>query len=177
MKLGNISQTIVQVPNFFINRKLRSIDTFELHTRTESDIRFNPNLIKKKNLPFKQKIRSELDLESNRFKINENNIYEISIKNNGKKEWPRDTQIIPIQEASINCFKILLVGKVEVGNNKNISLKFDELKIIKEKYCRTVFTLYSETLNNKNDKFLFPCELHFYKADSEEEMFDIDFLD
>ena len=65
MKLGNISQTIVQVPNFFINRKLRSIDTFELHTRTESDIKFNPNLIKKKNLPFKQKIRSELDLESN----------------------------------------------------------------------------------------------------------------
>ena len=65
MKLGNISQTIVQVPNFFINRKLRSIDTFELHTRTESDIKFNPNLIKKKNIPLKQKIKTELDMESN----------------------------------------------------------------------------------------------------------------
>ena len=65
MKLGNISQTIVQVPNFFINRKLRSIDTFELHTRTESDIKFNPNSIKKKNIPLKQKIKTELDMESN----------------------------------------------------------------------------------------------------------------
>ena len=126
---------------------------------------------------FEGDYRFELDLESNRFKINENNIYEISIKNNGKKEWPRDTQIIPIQEASINCFQISHVGKVEVGINKTVSLQFEELKIIKEKYCRTVFTLYSETLNNQNDKFLFPCELHFYKADSEEEIFDIDFLD
>ena len=65
MKLGNISQTIVQVPNFFINKKLRSIDTFELHTRTESDIKFNPNSIKKKNIPLKQKIKTELDMESN----------------------------------------------------------------------------------------------------------------
>ena len=65
MKLGNISQTIVQVPNFFINRKLRSIDTFELHTKTESDIKFNPNSIKKKNIPLKQKIKTELDMESN----------------------------------------------------------------------------------------------------------------
>ena len=65
MKLGNISQTIVQVPNFFINRKLGSIDTFELHTRTESDIKFNPNSIKKKNIPLKQKIKTELDMESN----------------------------------------------------------------------------------------------------------------
>jgi len=65
MKLGNISQTIVQVPNFFINKKLRSIDTFELHTRTESDIKFNPNSIKKKNIPLKQKIKTELDIESN----------------------------------------------------------------------------------------------------------------
>ncbi len=125
---------------------------------------------------FEGDYRFELDLKSNRFKINENNICEISIKNNGKKEWPSDTKIIPIQETSINCFQILHVGKVKVGKNKKISLKFDELNIINEKYCRTVFTLHSETLNNKNDKFLFPCELHFYKVDSEEEIFDIDFL-
>ena len=63
MKLGNISQTIVTVPKFFLNRRYRPMDTFELHTKTETNIKFNPQIIKK-NLSLKQKMKTELEIES-----------------------------------------------------------------------------------------------------------------
>ena len=60
MKLGNISQTVVQVPKFFINRKYKPMETFELNTKTETDIKFNPISIKsKKNFSMKQKIKTK----------------------------------------------------------------------------------------------------------------------
>ena len=34
MKLGNISQTIVPVPNFFVDRKNRTIETFNIYPKT-----------------------------------------------------------------------------------------------------------------------------------------------
>ena len=62
MKLGNISQTVVEVPNFFINRKDRPIETFDI-----SNIKTGPNIniIKKKNLSLKNKLKTELDIETN----------------------------------------------------------------------------------------------------------------
>ena len=62
MKLGNISQTVVEVPNFFINRKDRPIETFDIsNIKTEPNI----NIIKKKNLSLKNKLKTELDIETN----------------------------------------------------------------------------------------------------------------
>ena len=62
MKLGNISQTVVEVPNFFINRKDRPIETFDI-----SNIKTGPNIniIKKKNLSLKNKLKTELEIETN----------------------------------------------------------------------------------------------------------------
>ena len=66
MKLGNISQTVVQVPNFFMNRGDHPIETFEInHLKTESNINSLPKKIeKKKNLSLKQKLKTELELDS-----------------------------------------------------------------------------------------------------------------
>ena len=62
MKLGNISQTVVEVPNFFINIKDRPIETFDIsNIKTEPNI----NIIKKKNLSLKNKLKTELDIETN----------------------------------------------------------------------------------------------------------------
>ena len=38
MKLGNVSQTVVPVPNFFLDRKTRPIETFKTATNSEIDI-------------------------------------------------------------------------------------------------------------------------------------------
>ena len=38
MKLGNISQTIVPVPNFFINQKNRTLETFNIYPKTTSNV-------------------------------------------------------------------------------------------------------------------------------------------
>ena len=37
MKLGNISQTIVQVPNFFVDQKTRTIEAFNLYQKTSKN--------------------------------------------------------------------------------------------------------------------------------------------
>ena len=37
MKLGNISQTIVPVPNFFVDQKNRTIETFTVYPKTTSN--------------------------------------------------------------------------------------------------------------------------------------------
>ena len=67
MKLGNISQTVVQVPNFFMNRGDHPIETFEInHKKTESNTNSLPKkIVKKKNLSLKQKLKTELELDSN----------------------------------------------------------------------------------------------------------------
>ena len=64
MKLGNVSQSIVQVPKLFINRRHHPIDTFELNAKSQSNIQFDSKN-KKKNLSLKQKIKTELEIESN----------------------------------------------------------------------------------------------------------------
>ena len=59
MKLGNVSQTIVPVPNFFIDRETRKIESFNLYNKTNINI-FNK--INKKKRP-SLKMKSQLDLE------------------------------------------------------------------------------------------------------------------
>ena len=52
MKLGNVSQTVVPVPNFFLDRKTRPIETFKTATNSEIDI--TENLGSEKNLTQKR---------------------------------------------------------------------------------------------------------------------------
>ena len=54
MKLGNISQTIVPVPNFFMGQKTHQIEAFNLYDKTDSENynKFNNN---KKPISLKKK--------------------------------------------------------------------------------------------------------------------------
>ena len=56
MKLGNVSQTIVPVPNFFIDRKSRNVESFNIYNKT------NINK-KKKPASLKLNFKTQLDLE------------------------------------------------------------------------------------------------------------------
>jgi hypothetical protein len=58
MKLGNISQTIVPVPNFFMDQKGRPLETFQLYNKTDSNF-------------YRSKIKSKIDL--NPISIQNNN--------------------------------------------------------------------------------------------------------
>ena len=46
MKLGNISQTIVPVPNFFVDQKNRTIETFTVYPKTTSNFANMKKIIK-----------------------------------------------------------------------------------------------------------------------------------
>ena len=48
MKLGNISQSIVPVPNFFMDQKTRKLETFHLYNKTDSNFYKNKSKIKSK---------------------------------------------------------------------------------------------------------------------------------
>jgi len=75
MKLGNVSQTIVPVPNFFFNRKHHPIETFNTYNKTEPNIKTTFNFTKK-HLTSKQKIKTQLAMETNlslKTEINDNN--------------------------------------------------------------------------------------------------------
>ena len=56
MKLGNVSQTIVPVPNFFIDRKSRNVESFNIYNKTNINKKKKPTSLK---LNFK----TQLDLE------------------------------------------------------------------------------------------------------------------
>ena len=56
MKLGNVSQTIVPVPNFFIDRKSRNLESFNIYNKTNINKKKKPTSLK---LNFK----TQLDLE------------------------------------------------------------------------------------------------------------------
>ena len=139
MKLGNISQTTVQVPNFFINRKLHPMDTFELNTKTESDIKINPYLIKKKNLSLKQKIKTELDIESN---------YSLISKGKNKNVKRRNSNYTD---------KNILTTFYDINLNNNPRYKGRYyLNLNKEKY---IPNYYMTNINNKtqiNNNSFFP---------------------
>ena len=60
MKLGNISQTIVPVPNFFMNTKSRTVDTFNIYSKTDSNI-INRNNCIKKPISLKKNIKTQLE--------------------------------------------------------------------------------------------------------------------
>ena len=48
MKLGNISQSIVPVPNFFMDQKGRELETFHLYNKTDSNFYKNKSKMKSK---------------------------------------------------------------------------------------------------------------------------------
>ena len=126
---------------------------------------------------FEGDYRFELDSSSFRLKINETNEYSITIKNTGTKDWPHDTFITPIEDRDSNSFDKIIVGDIEKGKDISLKLKFKELRFLKDKFCRTIINLSSESLKKKNQKFLFPCEIHFYKENQEEEVYDHGFFD
>lgn len=106
----------------------------------------------------------EISSPTNRFKVNNENKYEITIKNTGKKNWPNDTEIICINKESTVLFEKQIIGKVNVDQEKKFILQLKDLHFVQNKFCRTVFTL---TSNSLGKNFLFPCEIHFYKEESE----------
>ena len=128
MKLGNISQTVVQVPKFFINRKYKPMDTFILNTNTETDIKFNPISTKvKKHFSMKQKMKTELKMDSNLSLENKNKsrrssnfndrillttYYDLNINNNPRYKGRNllnlnKEKYLPIYNNNININKFL----------------------------------------------------------------------
>ena len=128
MKLGNISQTVVQVPKFFINRKYKPMETFELNTKTETDIKFNPIPIKsKKNFLMKQKIKTELKMDSN-----------LSMESKNKNK----------RNSNFNDRKILTTYyDININNNPRFRGRY-LLDLNKEKYL----PIYQTNIDNINNK-------------------------
>ena len=128
MKLGNISQTVVQVPKFFINRKYKPMETFELNTKTEADIKFNPIPIKsKKNFSMKQKIKTELKMDSN-----------LSMESKNKNK----------RNSNFNDRKILTTYyDININNNPRFRGRY-LLDLNKEKYL----PIYQTNIDNINNK-------------------------
>ena len=62
MKLGNISQTIVPIPNFFIDQKSRQIEAFNLYDKIDSQ-NYNKYNNNKKPISLKKNIKSQLDID------------------------------------------------------------------------------------------------------------------
>ena len=129
MKLGNISQTIVQVPNFFMNRKYNPMDTFQLHNKTETNIKINTPHIKKKHLSFRQKMKTELEIESN-----------LNSKNKSKKKY------LSKRNSTFTETKLLTTYKdLNINNNPRYKDRL-MLNLNKEKYIPNYY------LNNRNNK-------------------------
>ena len=128
MKLGNISQTVVQVPKFFINRKYKPMETFELNTKTETDIKFNPIPFKsKKNFSMKQKIKTELRMDSN-----------LSMESKNKNK----------RNSIFNDRKILTTYyDININNNPRFRGRY-LLDLNKEKYL----PIYQTNIDNINNK-------------------------
>ena len=129
MKLGNISQTVVQVPKFFINRKYKPMETFELNTKTEADIKFNPISIKsKKNFSMKQKIKTELKMDSN-----------LSMESKNKNK----------RNSNFNDRKILTTYyDININNNPRFRGRY-LLDLNKEKYL-PIYQMNIDNINNKS---------------------------
>ena len=130
MKLGNISQTVVQVPKFFINRKYKPMDTFILNTNTETDIKFNPISTKvKKHFSMKQKMKTELKMDSN-----------LSLENKNKSR----------RSSNFND-RILLTTYYDLNLNNNPRYKGRNLlNLNKEKYLPIYNNNIIENINNKS---------------------------
>ena len=128
MKLGNISQTVVQVPKFFINRKYKPMETFELNTNTETYIKFNRIPIKsKKNFSMKQKIKTELKMDSN-----------LSMESKNKNK----------RNSNFNDRKILTTYfDININNNPRFRGRY-LLDLNKEKYL----PIYQTNIDNINNK-------------------------
>ena len=61
MKLGNISQTVVPVPNFFMNSNVKTVETFNLCNKTDLNS-FNKYQNKKRPISLKKNIYTQIDL-------------------------------------------------------------------------------------------------------------------
>ena len=133
MKLGNISQTVVEVPNFFINRKDRPIDTFEINNEiTEPNISMIKK--KKKNLSLKNKLKTDLEIETN------NCLLKSKIKN----------KYIRKRNANFSDNKILTTFyDININNNPRFKPRY-WLNMNKEKYIPIYH--YMNTNNNLINK-------------------------
>ena len=94
MKLGNISQTVVPVPNFFMDKKHRPLETFGLYNKTDSNfyknkikskIKLNPISIQNNNT------QSELDEIS---KSNSRPFPKFSFKRQNSNSYFRDRDVL-----------------------------------------------------------------------------------
>ena len=76
MKLGNISQTVVPIPNFFINQRNRDLETFHIYNKTDNNF-------------YKRKIKSKLNLNPISIQ-NDNSQTELDeISSNSSRPFPK----------------------------------------------------------------------------------------
>ena len=76
MKLGNISQTVVPIPNFFMNQRNRDLETFHIYNKTDNNF-------------YKRKIKSKLNLNPISIQ-NDNSQTELDeISSNSSRPFPK----------------------------------------------------------------------------------------
>ena len=76
MKLGNISQTIVPVPYFFMDKKYRTLETFHLYSKTDNNF-------------YKSKIQSKLKLNPLNIQNNNSKSEKEELLLNSSKPFPK----------------------------------------------------------------------------------------
>ena len=89
MKLGNISQSILPVPNFFLDRSLRQIETFNLYNKTHTN--FYNKYNKKNPISLKKNIQTEINLDDSS-SINSKKIPKSAFKR--KDSYFRDKDVL-----------------------------------------------------------------------------------
>ena len=111
MKLGNISQTIVPVPNFFLYTKTRNIETFNLYNITDTNYSNFEKRHNKRPISLKKNYKTQLDIDNpslnnksylpkfsrkrkNIFKDKDilTQLYDINYNNNPRKYMEKDLQ-------------------------------------------------------------------------------------
>ena len=157
MKLGNISQTIVPVPNFFIDQKTHPIETFNLYNKTESDKinKFNNN---KKPTSLKKNIKIQLDKNTNKSSLNSSkSIPKMTIKHNNSVF--KDHEILTtFYDLNINNNpRIFTRHYLQMNKEKYIPIyytkNFPNMTQIKETYFPEIIELNNtDKIFNKNKK-------------------------
>ena len=159
MKLGNISQTIVPVPNIFMN-KTRNIETFNLYNKTDSNM-YNTFNNSKKPISLKKNIKKQFNLEDSPL----NSSKSISKQNSLKKynHIFRDRDILTtFYDLNINnnprsytrqCIKLNKEKYIPIYYNKN----YPNMTQMKETFFPDIIELNNTERifkNNKKSKIL-----------------------
>lgn len=154
MKLGNISQTIVPVPNIFMN-KTRNIETFNIYNKTDSNM-YNTFNNSKKPISLKKNTKKQFNLEDS----SSNSSSSINKRNSLKKynHIFRDRDILTtFYDLNINnnprsytrqCIELNKEKYIPIYYNKN----YPNMTQLKETFFPDIIELNNTERNFKNNK-------------------------